>query len=114
MNERLPSLESCFSRSTLAPRRGGGTWLGEARRRDPPPPLVFVDYWPGSFRHAPVDRKEIEMIHELRMPYKDCRPIHYGSGWNLDQRPTYAVWDKGFQAFLAAPSELEHVLGELR
>ena len=48
------------------------------------------------------------------MAYKDCRPIHYGSGWNLDQRRTYSVWDKGFHAFLAAPSELEHVLGELR
>ena len=90
------------------------TWLREARRRDPPPPLVFVDRWPGSFRHAPVDRKESEMIHELRMPYKDCRPTNYGTGWNLDQRCTYAVWDQGFRAFLTAPGELDHILGELR
>ena len=93
------------------------TWLGQARRRDPTPPLVFVDYWPGSFRHATafdVDRKESEMIHELRIPFKDCRPINYGTGWNLDQRRTYAIWDKGFRAFLTAPSELNHILGELR
>ena len=90
------------------------TWLGQARRRDPPPPLVFIDYWPGSFRYATVGRKESEMIHELRMPFKDCRPINYGIGWNLDQRRTYAIWDKGFRACLTASSELDHILEELR
>ena len=93
------------------------TWLGQARRRDPPPPLVFVDYWSGSFRHATafdLDRKEIEMIHELRMPFKDRGLVDYGTGWNLDERHNYAIWDKGFRAFLTASGELDHILGELR
>ena len=93
------------------------TWLGQARRRDPPPPLVFVDYWFDSLLSATafrLDRKEIEMIHELRMPFKNYRPINYGTGWNLDQRRSYAIWDKGFQAFLTATSELDHILAELR
>lgn len=51
---------------------------------------------------------------ERHATYKDRRPIHYGSGWNLDPRRTYAVWDKGFRAFLTAPSELDRILGELR
>ncbi len=78
---------------------------------------MFVDYWPGSFRSATafrLDRKEIEMIHELRMPFKDYRPINCGTGWNLDQQRIYAIWDKGFRAFLTASSELDHILGELR
>ena len=89
------------------------TWLGQARRRDPPPPLVFVDYWSGSFRHATafdLDRKEIEMIHELRMPFKDRGLVDYGTGWNLDERHNYAIWDKGFRAFLTASGELDHIL----
>ena len=93
------------------------TWMGEARRRDPMPPLLFVDHWSGSFLHATafdLGRKEIEMIHDLRMPFKDYRPIHYGTGWTLDEQRTYAIWDKGFRAFLTASSELDHILGELR
>ncbi len=93
------------------------TWLGQARRRDPPPPLVFVDYWSDSFRSATafgLDRKEIEMVHELRMPFTDHGLVDYGTGWCLDKRRTCAIWDKGFRAFLTASDELDHVLEELR
>ena len=93
------------------------TWLGQSRRRDLPPPLGFVDYWSSSFLSATAfrwDPKEIEMIHELRMRFKNHRSNNYGSGWNLDERHSYAFCDKGFQAFLTAPSELDHILGELR
>ena len=91
------------------------TWLGEARRLNPKPPLIFVDRWCDGFlqyaRYAP-DRKIREMVHTLLMPMLD-RCDQYGSGWNLGRKRTYAVWEKGFLAFLEAPNELQHVLEEL-
>ena len=92
------------------------TWLGEARRRDPMPPLIFIDHWRDSFICSTAfesDRKEIEMIHTLRMPFMDYGVTEYGSGWNIDNRGTYAIWDKGFYNFLKAPAELEDILGKL-
>lgn len=92
------------------------TWLGEARRREPKPPLIFIDYWCDSFLCATgfeLSRKEIEMIHTLRMPFMDYGVTEHCSGWNLDKRGTYAIWDKGFCEFLKAQGELENILGKL-
>ena len=92
------------------------TWLGEARRMNPKPPLIFVDRWHNGFlRHAEydLDRKIIEMIHTLHMPVKDYGCTTYGTGWSLDKNRTYAVWDKGFLGFLNGPGELDHILGKL-
>ena len=94
------------------------TWLAEARRMKPAPPLVFVDRWCNRFLYYTAfefDRKTIEMLHTLRM-LVNCH--HYGgdecgSGWTLAKDRTCAIWDKGFSAFLKAPSELNDVLTKL-
>ena len=92
-------------------------WLGDARRKTPKPPLIFVDYYPNSFLEDTAwkfERKTIEMFHKLRMIVsQDYRGDLWGSGWTLDKDRTCAVWDKGFLAFLRAPRELDHVLTEL-
>ena len=44
------------------------TWLGEARRINPRPPLIFIDYWPNSFlddTEFELDQKTAEMCHTL-------------------------------------------------
>ena len=92
------------------------TWLGEARRRDPMPPLIFIDHWSDSLMCTTaleLGQKEKEMIHKLRMPFKDYKVSEHGTGWNIDNRGTYAIWDKGFYDFLKAPAELEDILGKL-
>ena len=93
------------------------TWLGEARRSNSAPPLIFVDFWPKGFMHDTAfesDHKTSEMFHKLLM-HVDINNNYdeYGSGWILDQDRTCAIWDKGFFEFLKTPCELEHVLGEL-
>ena len=94
-------------------------WLGDARRKSPKPPLIFVDYWRNGFLEDTTwehrrETKTIEMFHELRMIVSGSYPHDtYRGGWTLDKERTCAIWDKGFLAFLRAPSELDHVLGEL-
>lgn len=93
------------------------TWLAEARRMKPTPPLVFVDWWPNSFlsdTDFEPDRKATKMLHTLHMRVNN----HYGgdedgSGWTLAKDRNCAIWDKGFLAFLKTPSELDCVLTEL-
>ena len=93
------------------------TWLKDARRMNPMPPLVFVDCWKDGFLHETAfesDRKSAEMLHALRILVNgDYGGDEYGSGWTLAKDRTCAIWDKGFLAFLTAPDELDHVLGEL-
>ena len=94
------------------------TWVGDARRINPKPPLIFVDYWPEGFLKSMAfrsDRKTEEMLHQLRMcvNYDYYGGDPYGSGWTLDKDRTCAIWDKSFLDFLGAPSELDHVLTEL-
>ena len=90
------------------------TWLAEARRMKPAPPLVFVDCWPKRFLFGTafeLDRKTIEMLHTLHMRVNyHYGGDEYGSGWTLDKDRTCAIWDKGFLAFLKAPNELNNVL----
>ena len=93
-------------------------WLGDARRTNPTPPLIFVDYWPKGFLESTAfedERKTMEMLHQLRMRVNyDCYGGDpYGSGWTLEKKRTCAIWDKGFLSFLRASSELDHVLAEL-
>ena len=94
------------------------SWLGDARRKNPKPPLIFVDCWPGGFLEATAfrsERKTMEMLHKLRMlvNHDYYGGDSYGSGWTLEKKRTCAIWDKGFLSFLRAPSELDHVLAEL-
>ena len=92
------------------------TWLGEARRRDPKPPLIFIDFWRNPFPHANTIyecQKKIAMIHTLRMPFSDHGLTRPGAGWSMDKNRTYAVWDKGFLEFLNAPDELDYMLEKL-
>jgi hypothetical protein len=94
------------------------TWLHEARSREPPTPILFVDYWKGDFLHHAThdqDRKGIEMLHALKIliggKYGGTK---IGTAWTVSKGRTAAVWDKGFQAFLNAPNEHRQVLEELR
>lgn len=93
------------------------TWLNDARRRNPVPPLIFIDHWHDGFLESTageLDRKTIEMFHALRLHvHIDDWGARYGSGWTLDKKRTCAIWDKGFLAFLNASDELELVLEEL-
>lgn len=90
------------------------TWLKESRRRSTTAPLLFIDYWNDGFLDSldfNLGHKEIEMFHALRI----LMGHHYagrkfGSGWTLSGDRTSAVWDKGFQAFLNVPTELQDVL----
>ena len=98
------------------------TWLGEARRRNPKPPLIFVDWWPDGFAREmdtvmppKPSRKLIDMIHKLHMPVYDQTYEKYGTGWYINKNKIYAsaIWDKGFLGFLEKPNELDHVLKQL-
>ena len=93
------------------------TWLGDARRRDPKPPLVFIDLWDPCFvpPALPPDlsRKEVEMIHSLRMSLDHRGLADLENGWHIDVRDAYAIWDRGFDEFLRAPSDFAHVLEQL-
>jgi hypothetical protein len=93
------------------------TWLGEARARRPRPPLLFVDYWPNGFEEDTffeLDLKVIELFHALKVEVSDqVRGSRVGTGWTISHDRTAAVWDKGFQAFLDAPRELQEILSML-
>ncbi len=93
------------------------TWLGEARRKNSKPPLLFVDWWPNFFiddTAFELESKPIEMLHTLRMLVsKHYGGDRYGSGWTLAKDRSCGIWDKGFLAFLKADSELTHVLSQL-
>lgn len=93
------------------------TWLSDARRVRPRPPLIFVDWWEDGFLHDTafeLDRKSMEMVYALRILVNDhYGGDEYGSGWTLAKDRTCAIWDKGFLAFLTTPDELDHVLREL-
>ena len=93
------------------------TWLAEARSRTPVPPLLFVDYWPNSFENDTYfepERKDTELFHRLQVHISEqLRGTRFGTGWILANDCTSAIWDKGFQAFLNAPSEMRDVLAHL-
>lgn len=92
------------------------TWLAEARSRSPMPPLLFVDFWPNGFEedtYFDVDRKTTELFHRLRVHITERYRGTRAGNWIVSHDQTAAIWDKGFQAFLNAPAELESVLGML-
>ncbi len=92
------------------------TWLAEARSRSPKPPLLFVDFWTNGYEHDTyfeLDRKTIELFHSLQVQVTEhYRGTRVGN-WIVSGDRTAAIWDKGFQAFLNAPDELDMVLGRL-
>ena len=79
-------------------------WLREARSRNPPPSILFIDLWNGDFLdHAAHDndRKGLEMFHALKIHIGgDFGGTKAGTAWTVSRGRTAAVWDKGFQAFL--------------
>lgn len=93
------------------------TWLGEARSRTPKPPLLFVDCWPKGFEHdmySPYpDAKTIRLFHKLQVHISDDHKGTRMGSWIVSQERSAAVWDKGFQAFLNAPGELQQMLDAL-
>lgn len=92
------------------------TWLAEARSRSPKPPLLFVDYWPNGYEddtYFESDRKTIELFHRLQVHVTERYRGTRTGGWIVSPDRTAAIWDKGFQAFLNAPGELDAVLGQL-
>lgn len=92
------------------------TWLGEARSRAPQPPLLFIDYWPNGFEddtYFEFGPKTIRLFHKLRVHVAEhYRGTRMGD-WILAQDRTCAIWDRGFQAFLNAPDQLDRVLDNL-
>lgn len=90
------------------------TWLAEARARSPKPPLLFVDYNPGTLMDGVYfsnDRKVIELFHRLQVHVNGAMPGTMAGDWLVTQDRTAAVWDRGFRAFLEEPGQLAHVLG---
>lgn len=92
------------------------TWLAEARSRSPKPPLLFVDFWRDGYEkdtEFDVDRKSIDLFHRLQVHITERYRGTRAGKWLVSQDRTAAIWDKGFQAFLNAPDELNVVLGQL-
>ena len=95
--------------------------LAEARRRQPPPPLLFVDHWKGTFlddTRWDMGRKEIEMLHQLRLlivgDHYERNATAPSPGWTLAKNGSCAVWDRGFLEFLFASQNHGQVISKLR
>lgn len=89
------------------------TWLAEARARSPKPPLLFVDYNPGTLKDGSYfsnDRKVIELFHRLQVHVNGSMRGNIAGDWLVTQDRTAAVWDRGFRAFLEEPGQHAHVL----
>lgn len=93
------------------------TWLGEARARTAWPPLLFVDFWPNSFEqdtYFELDQKTIELFHKLQVHIGERDRGNRLGNWILSQDRTSAIWDRGFQAFLNAPDQLQAALAAVK
>jgi hypothetical protein len=54
------------------------------------------------------------MFQSLAIHVGGGQAVHYRTGgWTISQDRTAAIWDRGFQAFLAAPNDLSGVLNRL-
>lgn len=92
------------------------TWLAEARSRSPRPPLLFVDFWQNGYEddtYFGIDRKTNELFHRLQVHVTERYRGTRAGNWIVSHDGTAAIWDKGFQAFLNAPDELDTALGLL-
>ena len=87
-------------------------WLREARSRATRIPLLYVDYWPDGFEATDFepDAKTIEMFHGLEIHVSETLRANRVGDWLISQDGTAAIWDKGFQSFLAAPDQLQDAL----
>ncbi|MER9176598.1 SIR2 family protein [Mesorhizobium sp. M0955] len=94
------------------------TWLREARAARPAAPIIFVDYWQEPFLETTAfdyGSKEIHLFHDLRVHIKGpFGGTRIGDGWTIASDLSSAIWDRGFQRFLAAPAELEELLARLK
>lgn len=93
------------------------TWLREARTVQSPAPLLFIDFWQGRFLETTAfenGAKENSLFDDLAVHIKGpCSGTELESGWTVAQDLTSAIWDRGFQAFLAAPADHAEVLSRL-
>lgn len=91
-------------------------WLHEGRRRNPQPPLLFVGKWGRGFRHQLfpdlASLQEIEMLHKLRMLLVGTYygwPSHPAPNYSVSADQKSAVYDDGFDNFLAGLANLPMV-----
>lgn len=90
------------------------TWLKEARRKENPSPLLFVDYWENGLgeQRSENENKSIEMFHSLSIDTENLKESDYCAvdGWTISKHGSSAVWDKGLHALLEQPGSLPSVL----
>lgn len=90
------------------------SWLAQSRLREPRPPLLFIDYWKDGFEEETRfenESKTIKMFYDLRIHISQYEKV---AGWTISDDHSAAVWDKGFQAFLADPGTLQKILSVLK
>lgn len=88
----------------------------EARSRLRSPPILFIDLWDGGFAldGPPPSRKEVEMFHAFKVHIGGGQPVNYREGgWTISHDRTAAIWDRGFQEFLAVPDHHREVLDRM-
>ena len=95
--------------------------LAEARRRQPCPPVVFVDRWQPSFlckTRWDMGQKEIKMLHELRMlifgDHDRDNATRIEPGWTIAKDRSCAVWDRGFLEFLDSQEGFLEIMSQLQ
>lgn len=97
------------------------TYLKAARRARPDVPILYVGYWgaePVDFYstiHLELEERDIALFHELGIDLVNVPEGKFKAydGWTIDARGKAAVWDSGFQSFLAAPEAFSKVVQEL-
>jgi hypothetical protein len=85
------------------------TWLKEARSGTQRTPLIFVDWFKGGLENTlgVVNAKMIRLFHSLDVHISDRMPgRQIAPGWTVTGDGTAAIYDAGFQSFLASPADL--------
>lgn len=65
--------------------------------------------------HLELEERDIALFHELGIDLVNVPEGKFKAydGWTIDARGKAAVWDSGFQSFLAAPEAFSKVVQEL-
>jgi hypothetical protein len=94
------------------------TWLAAARRGPARPPVLIIDKFDDGFMEQSmfeIDAKSTVMWHSLNMNigYRPGNGVDLANGWTLAADLNSAVWDRGFEEFLADPSAHTQALHRL-